>query len=71
MHIMSVVMMSFSGGFLMVKPSEAVFEEYIDIILEGDYREGQGWGGKYGYFFGKRLFITIFFVFRKTMLTLS
>lgn len=40
------------GGFLMVKPSEAVFEEYIDIVLEGDYRDGQGWGGKYGYFFG-------------------
>lgn len=27
-------------------------QEYIDIILEGDYRDGQGWGGKYGYFFG-------------------
>lgn len=37
----------------MVRPSEAVFEEYIDIVLEGDYREGQGWGGKYGYFFGE------------------
>merc|ERR1712032_962293 len=23
-----------------------------DIVLEGDYREGRGWGGKYGYFFG-------------------
>jgi hypothetical protein len=40
------------GGFLMVKPNEEVFSEYIDIILEGDYREGKGWGGKYGYFFG-------------------
>ena len=37
----------------MVKPSESVFEEYVDIVLEGDYREGQGWGGKYGYFFGE------------------
>jgi len=40
------------GGFLMARPSEAIFEEYIDIVLEGDYREGQGWGGHYGYFFG-------------------
>ena len=40
------------GGFLMVKPNEKAFEEYADIVLEGDYREGQGWGGKYGYFFG-------------------
>ena len=27
-------------------------QEYIDIILEGDYREGRGWGGTIGYFFG-------------------
>mmetsp|Transcript_413 Transcript_413/g.878 ORF Transcript_413/g.878 Transcript_413/m.878 type:complete len:444 (+) Transcript_413:33-1364(+) len=40
------------GGFLMARPNEAVFEEYIDIVLEGDYREGKGWGGRYGYFFG-------------------
>ena len=43
------------GGFIMVKPSEQVFSEYADIILEGDYREGRGWGGKYGYFFGGML----------------
>ena len=40
------------GGFLVIRPSEAAFEEYVDIVLEGDYREGRGWGGKYGYFFG-------------------
>ena len=40
------------GGFLMVRPSEAVFDEYIDLVLEGNYVEGRGWGGKYGYFFG-------------------
>ena len=40
------------GGFLMVRPSEKVFEEYIDLVLEGNYIEGRGWGGKYGYFFG-------------------
>ena len=40
------------GGFLVVRPSEAVFDEYIDLVLEGNYIEGRGWGGKYGYFFG-------------------
>lgn len=40
------------GGFLMVRPSESVFDEYIDLVLEGNYIEGKGWGGKYGYFFG-------------------
>jgi hypothetical protein len=40
------------GGFLMVRPSEAIFDEYIDLVLEGNYIEGKGWGGKYGYFFG-------------------
>ncbi|EED92678.1 predicted protein [Thalassiosira pseudonana CCMP1335] len=40
------------GGFLVVRPSEATFDEYIDIVLEGNYIEGRGWGGKYGYFFG-------------------
>jgi hypothetical protein len=40
------------GGFLVVRPSESVFDEYIDLVLEGNYIEGKGWGGKYGYFFG-------------------
>ena len=40
------------GGFLMIRPSEDSFDEYIDIVLEGNFIEGRGWGGKYGYFFG-------------------
>lgn len=40
------------GGFLMVRPSERVFQEYIDIVLEGNYIENRGWGGKYGWAFG-------------------
>ncbi|KAL7451510.1 hypothetical protein ACHAWC_003339, partial [Mediolabrus comicus] len=40
------------GGFLVLRPSEEVFQEYIDLVLEGNYIEGQGWGGKYGYFYG-------------------
>mmetsp|Transcript_24062 Transcript_24062/g.58102 ORF Transcript_24062/g.58102 Transcript_24062/m.58102 type:complete len:450 (+) Transcript_24062:351-1700(+) len=40
------------GGFLIIRPSEDVFDNYIDLVLEGNYIEGRGWGGKYGYFFG-------------------
>ena len=35
-----------------VMKSTFVLQEYIDIVLEGDYREGRGWGGLFGYFFG-------------------
>lgn len=42
----SGVLAGVQGGFLVVKPSERVFSEYIDIVLEGDFREGRGWGGK-------------------------
>ncbi|KAL7499280.1 hypothetical protein ACHAWT_006901 [Skeletonema menzelii] len=40
------------GGFLMLRPDEDTFAEYIDLVLQGNYIEGRGWGGKYGYFFG-------------------
>ena len=40
------------GGFLILRPDEEVFQEYIDLVLEGNYIEGRGWGGKYGYFYG-------------------
>ena len=43
------------GGFLVVRPNHSVFEEYIDIILDGNYTEAQGWGGavlKYGGYYG-------------------
>ena len=33
------------GGFFVVRPNRTVFEEYLEIILEGDYRGGSGWGG--------------------------
>lgn len=36
----------------MVVPNEAVFQEYIDIVLDGDYQQGRGWAGRWGYFFG-------------------
>ena len=33
------------GGFLIVRPSLDVYEEYRQIILEGDHRKGSGWSG--------------------------
>lgn len=40
------------GGFLVVKPSLVAFEEYKQIILQGDFVNGVGWKGKYGGYFG-------------------
>ena len=37
------------GGFLVVRPNQTTFEEYIEIILEGNYTEKNGWGDKLGY----------------------
>jgi hypothetical protein len=39
------------GGFLIVRPSQAAFDEYIQIVLSGDFKP-DGWGGKYGGFWG-------------------
>ena len=33
------------GGFLIVRPSIEAFEEYKKIILEGNFKQGTGWGG--------------------------
>ena len=41
------------GGFLIVRPSQAAFDEYIQIVLEGNYNERSGWGKKgYGGYYG-------------------
>ena len=41
---------AFQAGFIILKPSMDVFNEYLDIIREGNYVEGfsreNGWGGK-------------------------
>jgi hypothetical protein len=45
------------GGFLVIRPSMQVFEEFQAIIRKGDYRQGGGWGGKgYGPFYGSMTF---------------
>ena len=41
--------MGVQGGFLVLRPNRTVFQEFIDIILEGNYTEARGWGGKLGY----------------------
>jgi hypothetical protein len=42
------------GGFLVIQPNKTIFQEYIDIILEGNYSAVQGWGGalEYGGYYG-------------------
>lgn len=33
------------GGFIVVKPSNAVYNQLVGIVLEGDFRQNTGWGG--------------------------
>lgn len=33
------------GGFLLLKPDETVFSELMEVVREGDFRPGLGWGG--------------------------
>jgi len=41
------------GGFLVLRPSMEVYNNYVDIIREGNFVEGKGWGGLgYGPFYG-------------------
>lgn len=43
---------SIQGGFMVVRPNTTVFQEYLDIILEGNYEPGRGWGASNGLRFG-------------------
>jgi len=41
------------GGFLLVRPSPSVLAELLEIVREGDFRPGSGWGGSnIGHFWG-------------------
>ena len=41
------------GGFLVLRPDQSVYNEYVEILKEGDYRENYGWGGsRVGPFYG-------------------
>lgn len=46
---------SMQGGFLVLRPNITLFQEFIDIILEGKYEAGRGWGApelRYGGTYG-------------------
>lgn len=41
------------GGFLVIRPSLDVYNEFVAIIRKGDFQENQGWGGLgFGPFYG-------------------
>jgi hypothetical protein len=42
----------FQGGFLVFRPSMEAYQEYVDIILEGNFVAGQGWNGTFGGYWG-------------------
>jgi hypothetical protein len=44
------------GGFLVLRPSMSVYQEFVEIIRVGDFRQGRGWGGKVGPFYGSMTF---------------
>lgn len=51
----STVYKPVQGGFIVVRPDLAVHEEFRQIVLEGDFRngdDGNGWAGKVGPFYG-------------------
>ena len=45
------------GGFLVLRPSQKVYDEFVSIIREGDFRSNGGWGGQgFGPFYGSMTF---------------
>jgi len=44
------------GGFLVLRPSMETYNNFVDIVREGDFRGGSGWGGKVGPFYGSMTF---------------
>lgn len=44
------------GGFLVIRPDQTVYEEFRQIVKKGDFRQGHGWGGEVGPFYGSMTF---------------
>lgn len=44
------------GGFLVLRPDMAVYDEFVQIIKLGDFRRSGGWGGVVGPFYGSMTF---------------
>lgn len=42
----------YQGGFFVIKPSIDTYNEFLNILREGDYDVKHGWGGKVGPFHG-------------------
>jgi hypothetical protein len=42
----------YQGGFFIIKPSLEVYKEFVEIVKEGDFHVGGGWGKKVGPFYG-------------------
>ena len=40
------------GGFLVLRPDMKVYEEFVRVIKKGIDKEGTGWGGLVGPFYG-------------------
>ena len=43
------------GGFVVIRPNVTAFEEFRQIILEGNFVAGGGWDGKYGGYYGAQV----------------
>jgi len=43
-----------NGGFLVVRPNPAHFDEMVEVIKSGDFRNGRGWRGKCCWVYGGR-----------------
>jgi hypothetical protein len=46
----------FQGGFVILKPNRAVYDKFVQIVQEGDFRDRGGWGGQTGKFWGGQTF---------------
>lgn len=42
----------YQGGFFVIKPSVKTYNEFVEIVLSGDYNVLKGWGNKVGPFYG-------------------
>jgi hypothetical protein len=47
-----------SGGFIILRPNQTVYDDIVAIIKKGDHRYGgkgqAGWGGLTGYYYGSK-----------------
>ena len=44
------------GGFVVLRPSMEIYQEFVGIVTEGDFRDRGGWHGKTGKFWGAMTF---------------